>query len=560
MPKEAFPGGSAGILRKIIIPVLFFILIFEPVFAQNHHWIFFRDKGPEAREGLRHPERVLSPMAIENRRKGNIPFTEGDLPISETYLDQLKNTGLKVVSTSRWLNAVCVETELDFEVIQQYCPSAIAMRPVGTLIRTSVTDIQLANHDKPGPTTSPGRYGLATPQNEMIGIQYLHDLGFKGQGVRIGIFDAGFKGLDSLSSFSKLWQKGQVKEWYDFVDRDTLLFSEDDHGLHVLSTIGANMPAKMVGTAPSSDFLLARTETIYSESRQEENNWVSAVEWADSLGVDVIHSSLGYSTFDNEAENYFYKNLDGKTALITRTAAEAARRGILVVTSAGNEGWSAWKYITAPCDADSVLCVGAITSEKKKASFSSVGPTADGRIKPDVVALGQMTAVINEQGNVSFSNGTSYSAPIIAGLAACLRQAHPQQGPVEIIQAIRLSSNQAGRPDSIFGYGLPNARLADEILLKKDSLLLANDSLGKFQMIDHFRFEMIPNGKGVAIRNLSGRYFPEAIEVGEKIFKLKSKGKPILVSEKYFTSGENTITLILDENTRFSKALELELP
>jgi serine protease AprX len=229
-----------------------------------------------------------------------------------------------------------------------------------------------------------------------------------------------------------------------------------------------------VGAAPHATVALARTEDVGSETNQEEDNWMMAVEWADSLGADVIQSSLGYTTFDPGEVSYSYADLDGNTTIVSRAADIAAARGILVVNSAGNEGSSPWHHISSPCDADSILCVGAADFLNGYASFSGVGPSADGQVKPDVAALGVFTAVVGNNGQVGNSSGTSFAAPLMAGFAACLRSAHPQRTNMEVIQAIRESASQFLAPDTLLGYGIPDACKADSILTAWDSLGVAS--------------------------------------------------------------------------------------
>ncbi|MCB9235249.1 MAG: S8 family serine peptidase [Bacteroidia bacterium] len=459
-------------MRNVPLIVLLSTILALPAFGQGNFWVFFSDKGPEAAEFARHPETLLSEASWQKREKMGLKITFSDLPVSQQYVRTLREAGYEVVGKSKWLNAVAVATQDDPKELLEKFSFVKGIRPVARITTAQAGESvslpppnDISNdHDSPGPF----QYGVARWQNQMLGVPYLHAKGLTGKGVTMAIFDAGFFRVDTLAAFDSLWADGRITHYYDFVDHDTTLFQDSHHGLCVLSVIGANQPGKMVGTAPHTTFILGRTEVTDSESRQEEYNWVEGMEWADSIGVDIIHTSLGYNSFDAAEENYSFEQLDGNTSVITRAADLAAARGILVTTSAGNEGWSAWRRINVPCDGDSVLCIGSVDSLGRHSAFSSVGPTADGRMKPEVVAMGSRTAVVGKGGRIWYSNGTSYAAPLVAGLAACLIQGHPERNNFEIMEAIRLSGNRQNQPDSLYGYGIPNGRVADSLLTQMD--------------------------------------------------------------------------------------------
>jgi len=440
--------------------------------AQEKVWVFFTDKGTNVEESLAHPEKLLSSEALARRAEKGLSVDIHDVPVHGDYLDILNEFELEVLSTSRWLNAAAVSVKAEcIDELNKLC-FVNGLQPIQTLIEsheeeeieyplyveTAYAQALTADDDMPF------EYGEAELQNTMINVHSLHKKGYTGKGVRMAIFDSGFDAVDTIAAFDSLWANNQIIHWYDFVDKDTTLFREDAHGTQVLSTIGANIPGEMIGTAPHATFILCRTEDSGSETHQEEHNWVAAMEWVDSVGVDVIHSSLGYSEFDEGEGDYTYEEMDGNTAVITKAADRAAAKGILVTTSAGNQGDETWKYITAPCDGDSVLCVGAVTKSLKRARFSSFGPASDGRIKPDVVALGQNSTVASPSNYVTNRNGTSFSGPIIAGMVACVRQAHPKRSNMDIIKAIQLSCDQYALPDDEYGYGIPDAGMADSLL------------------------------------------------------------------------------------------------
>ena len=432
--------------------------------AQPAVWVFFADKGPAVEARLAQPEAFLSPEALARRARQGIAVTAADLPVWRPYVQGLQAAGWEVVATSRWLNAAVVRpgTRAVATLLEQ--PAVRGFQVARTWTKPS----SLAAWD--GPLSEPLPYGEAQLQNEMLHIQALHDQGYTGRGVRLAILDGGFTGVDQMAGFDSLRQQGRLIATRDFVDGDEDVFQSSTHGTHVFSTIAAYVPGQLIGTAPDISVMLARTEQVRSETQQEEYNFLAAVEWADSMGVDVIHASLGYSVFDGGENSYTYDDMNGDNAITTRAVDMAAARGIIFTVAAGNEGSGRWHYITAPCDADSVLCIGSVDRYGKLSSFSSVGPTADGRIKPDVVAMGTRTAVLGPNDRVSFSNGTSLASPLIAGLVACLRQAHPDRTNMDIIQAVRLSADQAGLPDTAYGYGIPHAARADSLLTHVEDL------------------------------------------------------------------------------------------
>ncbi|MEM6343026.1 MAG: S8 family serine peptidase [Bacteroidota bacterium] len=432
--------------------------------AQDHVWVFFTDKGDDAECQLSTPESFLSPEALDRKAVNNIAITTQDLPVAQDYLAQLQYQDIEIISTSRWLNAAVISRDNDLASVMAL-DFVKGIKTVGVLVQTiSGNSAASESIDINALAPSPFMYGRARHQNDMLTISPLHEKGVTGRGVRIAVFDAGFKGADTISVFDSLRTDERLIAAKDFVDNDDEVYHASAHGTQVLSTIAANLPGKMVGMAPHVTVLLARTEDAASETRQEEHNWVKAVEWADSIGVDIIHSSLGYALFDTKAESYEYKNMDGNTTIISRAADMAAARGIIVTVSAGNEGSHPWRHITAPCDADSVLCIGSVDRYTKHSLFSSIGPSADGRVKPDVVAMGSLTTVASPNNRISRSNGTSFSGPLIAGLVACLVEAHPERSNMEIIQAVRLSADQFVFPDEKYGYGIPNATMADSLL------------------------------------------------------------------------------------------------
>ncbi|OGX85145.1 hypothetical protein BEN47_02085 [Hymenobacter lapidarius] len=284
----------------------------------------------------------------------------------------------------------------------------------------------------------------------------MHDAGFRGEGMQIAVFDAGFPGVDKISALQPLFQDKRLAGTRNFVDGGTSVYIRNGHGTNCLSTMAGNQPGFYIGSAPKATFHLCITEDTNSEHPIEEANWLAAAEYADSVGVDIISSSLGYTTFDRPSKSYTYADMNGRTAISTRAATMAARVGILVVNAAGNEGDDPWRYISAPADADSIISVGAVDSLGNRANFSSFGPTVDGRIKPTLSAMGQAAAVLSPNGSAFRGNGTSYACPVLAGMAAGFWQANPTLTAQQVIAALRATASQSAAPNNNLGYGIPN--------------------------------------------------------------------------------------------------------
>lgn len=306
-------------------------------------------------------------------------------------------------------------------------------------------------------------YGASFNQINMLSGDYLHYQGFQGQGMVIAVLDAGFYKVDSLPAFDSLRTNNQILGTYDFVQGNTSVYEDHNHGMNVLSTMGGYLDGQIIGTAPKASYWLLRSEDAAFEYLAEEDNWVAAAEFADSVGADIINSSLGYTTFDDPLENHTYNDMNGNTTIITKGANIAASKGILVVNSAGNSGSSSWNYIGAPADGDSVLAIGAVDVNSQHASFSSKGPSFDGRVKPNVAAQGQATIVASTSGGIQAGNGTSFSSPIMAGMAACLWQAHPSLTNMQIFNIILESAHLYSNPDTLLGFGIPDFALANLI-------------------------------------------------------------------------------------------------
>ncbi len=446
-------------MKKFIL-IIFVTLSFNSFaqVAENSFRLLLTDKDYSA-FSVDNPDEFLSQKAINRRINQNINIISNDLPVSKFYLDSLENLGLQILNQSKWLNSVVVYST-DTELIDTITNLSFVKSKHKTDSKTKTFENKLFINDNTNSILSknndPISYGYGTTQISMINGHVLHQNGYKGQNITIAVIDGGFYEVDNLPAFDSLWINNQILGTKDFVDRDEQVFDASNHGMKVLSTMGGNIPGELVGTAPKASYWLLRSEDVSSEYSIEEDNWVAAAEFADSVGADIITSSLGYSEFDDESQNYAYADMDGNSTFITRAADIAASKGIIVLNSAGNSGNNKWKYITAPGDGDSVLTVGAVDEYASYAYFSSLGPTFDGRIKPNVAAMGIQTAVQGNDGNITGANGTSFSTPIIAGMTACLWQVYPELNNMEIIRKIEESAHQFSNPDYYLGYGIPD--------------------------------------------------------------------------------------------------------
>jgi len=452
-------------MKQAYLLIMYFIFLgVSDVFSQTKYkyLVLFNDKN-NSPYSVNSPLDFLSQKAIDRRFKQGITIKPTDFPPNPAYISSIQQTGATVIYKSRWMNAALVEaTETQKNTILGL-PSVKGIefnRPLKQVRQPSVKDKFAIEN------TESLNYGDATSQIQLLGADAMHNLGFHGEGMLVALLDDGFLNVNTSACLQHLVLQNKIVKVYDFVDNDNTVYTQGGHGTAVLSTMAGYIENQMISPAFGASVALFRTEDISSETPLEEANWLFAAEMADSLGADIISSSLGYSTFDNSVDNYTPSMMDGKTALGTRAADLAAATGMVVVISAGNSGNdSSWQIITAPADADSVLAIGAVTRTGAYASFSSRGNSADGRIKPDVVAVGSGTALCNTSGFASTSNGTSFSAPLVAGLVAGFWQANPYLTAQEVTRAIRKSGHQFSSPTIQLGYGYANFSRANTAVL-----------------------------------------------------------------------------------------------
>lgn len=461
---------------KEFLFILFFFLSLPSLAQQNRYVVQFKDKSGTP-FSITDPSKFLSKRSVERRINQHIPVNETDLPLVPWYIDSVRNAGnVQIINQSKWLNQVLIETN-DPSTLNKISllPFVLKTQPVNRLSgQHLVTRKKFIEENKGSRDIREVKgagnkfdYGNAFGQIHLHEGEYLHDQGFLGEGMLVAMIDAGFYHYKSLPVFDSLNANNQVMDTYDFVKNQESVNEESEHGMFCLSVMASNLPGQFIGTSPKALFLLYRSEDAGQESPMEEQNWIAAMERADSAGADITTTSLGYYDFDNPQFNYSYKDLNGKTSMIAKAATLAARKGIILLASAGNEGLKDWKYITTPADADSILSVGAVDASGIPGNFSSYGPTADGRVAPTVASVGVSTYISSPGGPLTQGNGTSFSAPNLAGLVACLWQAFPEFTNMEIIGVIKQSSSSFQNPDNRIGYGIPNFRLAFENLEKQ---------------------------------------------------------------------------------------------
>jgi hypothetical protein len=442
-------------MRKYLLFTVFLMItgMMSAQVAPDMYYIQFTDKdnGPYT---LLQPEQYLSPKALQRRTHHLISVDSYDIPVTPMYVDSMISLGFNIVSVSKWLNGVVVYTTntsllsqlSGISFVQGYrsCGAARPSRKLETELCEGTRGVRATD------------YGYGYTQIALVNGDYLHNLNFMGQGMLISVIDAGFYGVDTIDAFDNLHSSGRVVFTWDVINRQPAVYDYHSHGTMVLSIMASDVPGVLVGTAPQASYALIRTEEGSTENIAEEYFLARGLEIADSIGSDAVNVSLGYTEFDSPAQNHTWADLDGNTAPSSIAARIAASRGMVVVAAAGNSGDDTWTKIAVPADADSILSAGSVNSSGAYSAFSSIGPSADNRVKPDVVAMGQDAWVYSPSGNIFQGSGTSFASPLLCGLATCLWQASPQLKSWEVLQYIRLSADQYYNPDPYRGYGLPD--------------------------------------------------------------------------------------------------------
>jgi serine protease AprX len=552
-------------MKKNFIVALIMVLALQG-FSQispDKYYIQFTDKN-DSPFSLSNPSEYLSQKAIDRRARHGIAISEQDFPVNPSYINGVAATGAEIINPSKWLNGVTIYTT------EQAVLDAISALPYVANILKAKPRLNIEFSEKPyfknesyytssnvllAKSTGELDYGLAYNQIHQLRGDELHNLGFKGQGMVIAVLDAGFYGVDNHFAFDSLFANNRILGTKDFVAHSGTVYDYHTHGTAVLSTMGANVPGQMIGTAPSASYWLLRSEDGDSETLIEEYNWVSAAEYADSVGVDVINSSLGYTTFDDPATDHTYEDMNGNTAAITIGADIAASKGILVVNSAGNSGGDPWNYIGAPADGFDVFTIGAVDADGILASFSSRGPTADGRIKPNVCAQGSGTVVVDPFGSFTYSGGTSFSSPIIAGMSACLWQNSLNRSNLEIMEALMKNGNYSDNPNNDYGWGIPDYYSANSLLTVIDKSVVARLTIDIFPnpVIDQLtiKSELLSENSIVRIFTQGGRLIKEC-----QISGTGNSGEFLISGLDRISAGVYTIQLIHGKSVATGKFIK----
>jgi len=544
------------IMKKLLL-FIFFISI-NLSYAQEHAWVFLGGKENVATY-IANPLTMLSQKALDRRTNQGISLNFSDVPITPSYITDISNaTGITYVGASKWLNAIHVIG---------------AQADINNLLAgyTYIDSIEFADDSlNPGsrisnekPTQSPVNkfptddvlritydYGQAQNQIEMFKAHKLHELDFTGAGMTIAVIDAGFPNVDTNAGFDKIRTNGQILGGYDFVNDSANFYTGNSHGSNVLSFIAGyyDGATKYIGSAPEANFYLYISEDATPETPAEETYWVMAAEQADYVGVDIINTSLGYTTFDESKYDYDYTtDLDGNTSFITRGAELAYTKGIVVINAAGNSGNNvAWGgRVGVPADGLNVFTIGAVNSGGTYASFSSKGPTSDNRLKPDVCVQGQGASYIDTSGTVTSGNGTSYSSPLLAGGVACLWQALPGKTNAEIIQYVKESASIYTTPNNELGYGIPNLELARSLSVSELEL---NETISIYPnpAIDNIKVNLPKsmNKASVAVFNVLGKkIITQEINATNNKIKISHLNSGIYLLK--FTNGNVSQTLKL---------------
>lgn len=464
------------IKHLLIYSLLFSCFVSGAAQTQYYFYVQFADKL-NSPYSLSHPEAFLSARAIDRRTAANIICDSTDLPVTPEYISKIEALGIHVHNVSKWMNGatVILSDSTKMNLVKAF-PFVRFVEYTGKLIGAVLSPQKRVNSKI---TTD---YGVADAQISQLNGKGLHTQGYRGKGIEIAVIDAGFNNVDLNPAFDSLRLQGRLLGVKDIINPHSNIYTEDAHGANVLSIMTGNLPGQFLGTAPDASFWLIRTEYSPTEYKVETDFWCSGIEYADSVGADVATSSLGYYTFDDSIMNFSYADMTGKVSRASRAATFASKKGMVVLVAAGNEALSQWHYIGSPADADGIIAVGAVTSVGTPSSFSSFGPSYDGRVKPEICAMGTGTSIVNTSGMTTIGSGTSYATPAMAGLTACLLQKYEADFKTRnipfFLNAILRTGNLFNAPTAQMGYGIPDFEKAEQYLQLYDSFHLVHQ--------DHF--------------------------------------------------------------------------
>lgn len=456
-----------------------FLISSLSIFSQNEDaWVYFNDK-PNSAAYLSNPLTMLSQRALDRRTAQNIPLNNNDVPVYQPYIDQIDvANGITVLAKSKWLNCVHVRgSQADIAVLSTLSIVNNIHWANNSWNRMANNQPQVTPVSKQLSTVTNFNYGTSVNQIQMLNGHLLHQQNYTGIGKIIAVLDAGFPSVNTAQPFQRLFVNNLILGGYDFVNKSNNFYTGNSHGTSVLSCMGGYKDGQLVGTAPDAAYYLYITEDVNSENPVEESYWVEAAEEADKVGVDIITSSLGYFGYDNPSYSHSYSDMIGNKNFASKGANIAFTKGIVVVASAGNTGTTNVPQIGVPAEATNVLAIGAVQADRNYANFSSIGPSFDGRVKPDVMAQGQASVLSDMSGNITTANGTSFSGPIMAGMIASFWQAVPSLSAQQVINFVKQSADRFTNPDPQYGYGIPNFETALNTALGTNSNYISNFEL-----------------------------------------------------------------------------------
>lgn len=528
---------------------LVFLLIFNFAYAQEDAWVYFSDK-PNAASYLSNPLSMLTQRSLDRRIAQGIPLDNLDVPIAQTYVDQVAAaTGITVKAKSKWLNALHIRgTQANIQALTNLSfVSSVKFANQALNSRTSINNSENIVSKQMDVAVN-FNYGTSANQIQMLNGHLLHQQNYTGAGKIIAVLDSGFQNVNTATPFQRLFTNNLILGGYNYVSQSPNVYSLDFHGTMVLSCMGGYVDGQLVGTAPDAQYYLFVTEDVSSENPVEESYWVEAAEEADRLGVDVITSSLGYFGYDNPNYSHTYSEMTGNQAFASRGANIAFSKGIVVIASAGNSGASANPYVGVPAEATNVLAIGAVKPDETYATFSSIGPSFDGRVKPDIMAQGQAAVVSNINGAIVTANGTSFSGPIMAGMITSFWSALPTLTATQVVQFVKQSADRYTTPTNQFGYGIPDFQLA------------LNNALGN-EIFDNENVVLYPNPVQDSVTiHLPSNQSAELYlynSLGQIINQFHISNSETSISLEKLTSGIYFYELSLKNKTHKGKLLKL---